>query len=265
MSSPPPDYEKLFASFFHKAADLAGAIALRYFRTPLPIDQKGDKSPVTEADRLIEQSLRDLIGKAFPSHGIIGEEFGNANVDAEFVWVIDPIDGTRAFMTGKPLFGTILGLLHKGAPVVGCIDQAFIKERWFGIASEKAAYNGNAIRVAAPCPLSSARLYTGAHEMFSGPHFEKFLNLCRTVKWPQYGCDCYAYGLLALGCCDLVVEQDLKIHDVAGLIPIITGAGGFASDWGLNPVGLDFSGRFIAAASRELAEEAMRILEPRSI
>ncbi len=255
------DYERLFTPFFHEAADAAGEIALRYFRTSLPIDQKSDKSPVTEADRLIERTLRDMIAKTFPEHGIIGEEFSNENEEAEFVWVIDPIDGTRAFMTGKPLFGTIIGLMHEGKPIAGCIDQAFTKERWFGIASQTATYNGNKIRVSPPCPLADARLYTGAHEMFGGASFDTFLRLCRSVKWPQYGCDCYAYGLLAMGCCDLVVERDLKIHDVAGLAPIITGAGGFAGDWNLNPVDLGFSGEFVVAAARSLAEEAMNILK----
>ncbi len=260
MTGIAPDYEKLFASFFNEAADLAAKTTLRFFRAPLSIEEKRDKSPVTQADREIEQRVRERIEKKFPGHGIIGEEFGSTNEKAEFVWVIDPIDGTRAFMTGKPLFGTILGLLHQGAPVAGCIDQAFTKERWFGISSRYATHNGHRIEVSSPCPLSSARFYTGAPHMFAGSLFEKYLDLCRAVKWPQYGCDCYAYGLLAMGCCDLVVEQNLKIYDVAGLVPVITGAGGFAGDWQLDPVGLDFSGRFVAAVSRELAEEALRVL-----
>ena len=255
------DYEKHFATFFNEAADLAGEITLKYFRKEIPIDDKQDKSPVTQADREIEGKLRDLIGRNFPDHGIIGEEFGAAKEDAEFVWVIDPIDGTRAFMTGKPLFGTIIGLMHAGKPVVGCVDQAFTKERWFGIADSYAAHNGNPIRVAPPRALEASRLYTGSPDMFRGENFENYLSLCRTAKWPQYGCDCYAYGLLAMGWADLVVEQRLKIYDVAGIVPIVTGAGGFAGDWGLNPISLGFDGQLVAASSKTLAQQAVKLFE----
>jgi len=254
------DYEKHFAAFFNEAADIAGAVTLNYFRKEIPIDDKHDKSPVTQADREIEQKLRELIGKKFPDHGIVGEEFGASNENAEFVWVIDPIDGTRAFMTGKPLFGTIIGLMHAGKPVVGCIDQAFTKERWFGIADQYATHNGNPIKVAPPRALEDSRLYTGSPDMFRGENFENYLTLCRTVKWPQYGCDCYAYGLLAMGWTDLVVEQKLKIYDVAGVIPIITGAGGFAADWDMKPIAFDFNGHMIAASSEQLASQAIKAL-----
>ena len=127
------DYEKEFAAFFNQAADVARAIALKYFRHVIAVDDKQDKSPVTQADREIERILRELIRKTFPTHGIVGEEFGQDNEQAEFVWVIDPIDGTKSFATGRPLFGTILGLMHNGKPVAGLIEQAFTKERWFGI------------------------------------------------------------------------------------------------------------------------------------
>jgi histidinol phosphatase-like enzyme (inositol monophosphatase family) len=254
-----PDYEKLFSSFIFEAADVAGQITLRYFRKEIPIDDKEDKSPVTQADREIETALRELIAKKFPDHGIVGEEFGNRDEKAEFVWVIDPIDGTRAFMTGKPLFGTIIGLMHNGKPIVGCIDQAFTKERWFGVDGQLATHNGKRIKVSPARALENSRLYTGAPDMFRGDNFESYLDLCRAVKWPQYGCDCYAYGLLAMGWADLVVEQKLKIHDVAGVIPIITGAGGFAGDWDLNPIGFDFSGTMVASSSKELAAQAVKI------
>jgi histidinol phosphatase-like enzyme (inositol monophosphatase family) len=254
------DYEKHFAAFFNEAADLAGEITLKYFRKIIPIDDKDDKSPVTQADREIEQRLRDLIGKKFPDHGIVGEEFGAMNEKAEFVWVIDPIDGTRAFMTGKPLFGTIIGLMHTGKPVVGMVDQAFTQERWFGIADLYATHNNTPIKVAAPRALETSRLYTGSPDMFRGENFEKYLSLCQTAKWPQYGCDCYAYGLMAMGWADLVVEQKLKIYDVAGIVPIVTGAGGFAGDWHLNPITFGFTGQMIAASSQKLAMEAAKIM-----
>lgn len=254
------DYEKEFAGFFNRAGDRAGQIALRYFRGALPVDEKADRSPVTQADRDIEQALRDMVAREFPAHGFVGEEFGATREDAEFVWVVDPIDGTRAFMTGKPLFGSIIGLMHRGKPVMGLVDQPFTRERWLGVAGKIAYHNNAAIRVAPPRDLAAARLYTGSPDMFRGDGFDDWLRLCRAARWPQYGCDCYAYGLMAMGWADLVVEQQLKIYDVAGIVPIITGAGGFAGDWALQDVGFGFDGRFIAASSRELAVEAVAIL-----
>ncbi len=254
------NYQTTFAPFFDQLADAAGVIALRYFRGVLPVDEKQDRSPVTQADREIEQALRRMIGAAFPDHGIIGEEYGKDRPDAEFVWVIDPIDGTRAFMMGKPLFGTIIGLLHHGKPVVGLVDQAFTRERWFGITDSLATFNGQPIRVAAPRPLNVARLYVGAPETFSGPGYEKYLTLCQTARWLQYGCDCYAYGVAAMGWADAVIERGLGLHDVVGLAPILTGAGGVMTDWHGRPITLGFDGMAVAASCQELAQEILRIV-----
>ncbi len=255
------DYEKLFKPFMDEAADLAGQVALAYFRKEIPVEAKDDKSPVTQADREIEQKLRALIAKKFPDHGVVGEEFGASDENAEFVWVIDPIDGTRAFMTGRPQFGMILGLMHDGKPVVGCIDQPFTKERWFGIDNAFATHNGKRIKVAAPRKLEESRLYAGAPLAFFGENFDAYVALCRTAKWPQYNGDCYAYGLLAMGFVDVVVEQHLKIYDVAGVAPIITGAGGYIGDWDFKPIGFDFSGYVVASSAKELAAQAVNIFK----
>ena len=250
------DYQKQFEPFFHQLADAARGITLNYFRKSIPIDEKDDRSPVTTADQEIETRLRDMIAKEFPAHGIIGEEFGKSHEDAEFVWVIDPIDGTRAFMTGKPLFGTIIGLMHNGKPAVGLIDQGFTNERWFGVMNKMATHNGAPIHVAPPRKLEAARMYTGSPNMFEGKNFDGWVRLCRAAKWPQYGADCYAYGLVAMGWADVCVEQCLKIHDVAGIAPIITGAGGFMSDWRGQPITMAFEGYAVAASCKELAMEA---------
>jgi inositol-phosphate phosphatase / L-galactose 1-phosphate phosphatase / histidinol-phosphatase len=253
--------EKLFASFIHDMADAAGVIALRYFRHDIPVDDKQDRSPVTQADREIELCLRDMIQKTFPNHGIIGEEFGSINENAEYVWVIDPIDGTKSFAMGRPLFGTIIGLLHNKKPVLGIIDQAYTKERWFGVADKLATHNGNPIKVASPREFENARLYTGSISMFENDDFEKFLAFERAAKWTQYSCDCYAYGLLAMGWADIVIEQCLKIHDIVGIIPIITGAGGVVCDWSGNSLSgvieKNFKGQFIAASSQSLVDEVL--------
>jgi inositol-phosphate phosphatase / L-galactose 1-phosphate phosphatase / histidinol-phosphatase len=255
------NYEKLFAAFMHETADETGKITLDYFRKIIPVDDKDDKSPVTEADRAIERAVRDKIVKKFPSHGIIGEEFGRENVNAEFVWCIDPIDGTKSFITGRPMFGTIIGLLHEGKAVAGIIDQAFTRERWFGIADKIAMHNGKPVRVAPGRKLTAARLYTGSINMFEGENFDGYLRLCRAAKLTQYACDAYAYGLLAMGWADVIVEQCLKIYDVAGAVPIITGAGGFIGDWQGNPIDINFKTEAVAASTKELAMEAIEVLE----
>ena len=253
--------EARFIAFFGEAADLAGEIALSYFRKVIPVDDKEDKSPVTEADRVIEKKLGELILKKFPKHGIIGEEFGKQNEDAEFVWVIDPIDGTKSFATGRPLFGTILGLMYQGLPLIGLIDQPYTKERWFGIRDRFALHNGKAIKVAAPRTLPNARLYTGSIDMFKGAKFENYLTLCKSAKWTQYSCDCYAYGLLSMGWVDVIMEQHLGLYDIAGVAPIILGAGGFISTWDGKEIDKSFSGEAVAASCQKLAEEALSIIK----
>ncbi|HEU0118630.1 MAG TPA: histidinol-phosphatase [Alphaproteobacteria bacterium] len=255
------NYETQFAAFFDQAADVARDVTLKYFRQNIPVDDKADKSPVTQADREIEQRLRELIKKTFPTHGIIGEEFGKENESAEFVWVIDPIDGTKSFITGRPLFGTIIGLMHNGKPAVGLIDQGYTKERWFGITGQFAKHNGKPIKIAPPRKLDQARLYTGSISMFDDENFENYLALCRAAKLTQYSTDCYAYGLLAMGWADIVVEQKLGLYDVAGVVPIITGAGGVMTDWDGNAIDASFKGKAVAASSKELAGEALALLK----
>lgn len=248
--------------FLHELADAAGVIALRYFRAALPVDEKDDRSPVTEADRQIELRLREMIMSRYPQHGIIGEEFGPYQPQAEFVWVIDPIDGTRSFITGRPLFGTIIGLLHQGQPLLGLVDQAYTKERWLGRQGQWATFNGAPIHVASPRRLEQARLYTGSVGMFDDGRIEQFLLLSRRAKVVQYYCDCYAYALLSMGWVDAVVEQRLKLYDVAGLVPIITGAGGLVCDWqGQSVFAPDWSGQVIAASAQPLVEEVSDLLQ----
>lgn len=138
-----------FAPFAHELADAAGAIIRRYYRTPVPVEQKADASPVTAADRETEARLRDLIRARFPAHGIEGEEYGAERLDAEFVWCLDPIDGTKSFITGRPLFGTLISLLHAGRPILGVIDQCILGERWLGVAGEPSTWNARPIRVRA--------------------------------------------------------------------------------------------------------------------
>jgi len=245
------------------AADAAGAVIRPLFRSPLLVEAKGDASPVTEADRAAERTIRALLAERFPGHGVIGEEYGAERADADYVWVIDPIDGTRAFVTGRPLFGSLIGLLHQGRPVLGLIDQPVTGERWIGLEGEALTFRGpmGGTPRTRPCArLAEAELSCTSHEMFSAedaPRFARVRAAARRVTW---GGDCYAYGLLALGLVDVVVESDLKPWDWAALVPVIEAAGGAMTDWQGNPLRLGAAGQVIAVGDRALLPEVCGLL-----
>ena len=254
-------YKNAFENFLNDFADQAGDIALRYFRKNLNVITKPDESPVTQADLEIEQAFREKVARYFPEHGVIGEEYAGAQHGAEFVWVIDPIDGTKSFAVGRPLFGTVIGLVHNHKPVAGLVDQAFTKERWLGFKNEGAFFNEQKIKVARESCLKTARSFFSSPAIFSQDIRARLMQLSDHVKWPHFGCDCYAYGLLAMGCIDLIVEQQLKWHDIAGVIPLITEAGGHVQDWSGAPLQENWDGTLIAASGPYLAGEVARFLK----
>lgn len=254
---------RAFEALAHRLADAAGAVQRRYFRTPVAVDTKPDDSPVTVADREAEAVMRDLIRAAHPDHGIFGEEHGRERVEAEFVWVLDPIDGTASFITGRPLFGTLVALAHRGRPVLGLIDQSILRERWVGIAGEGTAWNGRPARVR-PCPrLEDAVLLATSPEMFATPdEAAAFRRVRERVRLPLYGGDCYAYGQLALGLADLVVETGLAPYDFMALAPVVEGAGGRLSGWSGEPLALGSPGDVIAAGDAAAHGAAVALLWP---
>ena len=242
-----------------RLADAAGAVVRRYYRTPVAVDDKADASPVTIADREAEAAMRALIAQACPEHGIVGEEHGALRPDAEWVWVLDPIDGTKAFITGKPSFGTLIALLHRGVPVLGIIDQPITGERWLGVAGRPTTLNGRPVRVRACPDLRLAALYATDPGMF-GADDAAWRRLSAAVKLTRYGADCYAYALLATGFVDLVVEASLKPYDYSALVPVIEGAGGIMTDWRGQRLGLDSDGRVVAAGDSGVHASALALL-----
>lgn len=249
-----------FIDLAERLADTSGAIVRRYFRTTLEVEDKPDGSPVTVADREAEAAIRELIEEAFPDHGIVGEEYGAVRADAKYVWVLDPIDGTKSFITGKPLFGTLIGLLHEGAAVLGVIDQPVLGERWLGACGRPTTLNGRPVHVR-PCgELGRAALYATSPHMFEGADKQAFARVRDAVKLPLYGADCYAYGLLACGFADLVVEASLAAYDYCGVVAVIEGAGGVITDWTGAPLGLGSDGRVVAAGDRRSHERALELL-----
>ena len=246
--------------FAEQLADDARGIALRYFRQPLTIERKADATPVTQADREIELGLRAAIAERFPEHGIFGEEFANSNGKTSHVWVIDPIDGTKSFATGKPLFGTLIALYHKNVAQLGIIEASALAERWLGVRGAMTQYNGLDCHNSGCSQLEYSRLITTSASMFTGMDVKRFEALRSKVGFCSYGGDCYNYGLLASGHTDLVVESDLKPFDYAALVCVIQGAGGVITDWQGKALKLESDGRVLAAATPELHAQALAIL-----
>jgi inositol-phosphate phosphatase/L-galactose 1-phosphate phosphatase/histidinol-phosphatase len=243
-----------------RLADAAGSVIRPYFRKPLTIDDKPDLTPVTAADRAAEATMRSLIEREFPDHGIIGEELGRSREEAEFVWILDPIDGTKSFISGVPLFGTLIALTRGKRPILGVIDQPISSERWVGVAGRPTTLNGAEIRCR-PCPaLAAATLFATTPDMFKETNAAAFTRVSAAVKLTRFGADCYAYGLLAAGFIDLVLEASLKPYDFCAMVPIVEGAGGVATDW--RGAGLDLAsdGRILVAGDRRAHQAALALL-----
>ncbi|MCW5731932.1 MAG: histidinol-phosphatase [Alphaproteobacteria bacterium] len=255
----PAELDRL-AAFAGELADAAGVAIRPYFRQPIAIDDKADNSPVTIADRKAEQAIRALIKARHPDHGIIGEEFGEEGADRPLVWVLDPIDGTRSFIAGMPLFGCLVALLENGRPVIGVIDQPVSGERWLGVSGRPATFNGRPIRTRALTDLAAATLFTTTTETYGPRDLERFRALRRAVKLTRYSADCYAFGLLAMGFVDIVVEAGHKVYDYAALVPVVENAGGVITDWQGRPLGLGSDGRVLAAGNAALHGAALALL-----
>ena len=247
-------------SLANRMADAVRPIAKRYFRTQVAIDDKVDASPVTIADREAETAMRALLTAEVPDHGVIGEEHGAVRGDADYVWVLDPIDGTKAFITGLPIFGTLIALLHRGKPVLGVIDQPILGERWLGVSGQATTFNGQPIKTRACPTLDQAYMYSTAPIMFPGAFEKRHEALTQQVKLFRWGGDCYAYGLLASGHVDLVVEASLKLYDFAALVPVVAGAGGLITDWQGKELDIDSDGSVIAAGDAAVHRAAIAAL-----
>jgi inositol-phosphate phosphatase / L-galactose 1-phosphate phosphatase / histidinol-phosphatase len=249
-----------FIDLAGRLADISGPIIARYFRSGIAIADKKDASPVTAADREAEAAIRAVLEAECPDHGILGEEHGGQNLDAEFIWVLDPIDGTKAFVTGKPLFGTLIALCQNGSPVLGVIDQPILKERWIGAVGHPTTYNDEVVSTRTGVDISDAWLYATSPSMFKGTNETAFNRLAEKVKFPLYGGDCYAYGLLASGFTDIVCEATMQPYDYCALVPVVEGAGGKMSDWTGAPLTMSSDGTVLAAGDTALHKAAIAIL-----
>lgn len=242
-----------FLPLAERLADASGDIVRRYFRadpSDMKVEAKSDETPVTIADRSAEAAMRRLIEEAYPEHGIFGEEFPFARTDAEYAWVLDPIDGTKSFVTGMPIFGTLIALLRNDRPILGIINQPILNERWIGMAGRRTTLNGRPVSTSKVTRLADAAHYSTDPNMFRhGNEWRKVDALLAEVKSSRYGGDCYSYALLATGFVDVVTESGLKIYDFMPLIPVIEGAGGVITDWNGAALTRESDGHVLAACT----------------
>jgi len=259
-----------FERFVEQLADASAEAILPFFRTAIAAEDKasgGAFDPVTEADRGAENAMRRLIEEAFPGHGIIGEEFGSRRSDAEYVWVLDPIDGTKSFICGFPTWGTLIGLAHLGAPVYGLMNQPFTRERfsgdgrasfWRGPARHGGGIEKRPLKTRACADLAHAMMMTTSPLLIDENLRENFHRVERQVRLSRYGGDCYSYCALAAGHVDLVIETSLNPYDIVALIPIVEGAGGVVTTWTGESAAQ--GGAIIAAGDPRVHEAAMALL-----
>jgi inositol-phosphate phosphatase/L-galactose 1-phosphate phosphatase/histidinol-phosphatase len=235
----PPEIPEGGLELAEALADAARPIVMRHYRSVLDVGAKADASPVTVADREAEAAMRALIAETFPDHGILGEEMGADAADAEYVWVLDPIDGTQSFVTAKPLFGTLIALTRGGAPLLGVMDMPALGERWVATRGGDTRFDGAPVRTRACADLADAWLYATSPHMFPPAEFAAFERLRAGCRRAVYGAECYAYAQLAAGFVDLVVEATMEPYDYCALVPLVEAAGGRITDWRGGALGLN--------------------------
>lgn len=247
-------------AFANHLADLARTAIRPHFRKKLDIEAKADASPVTIADREAEAVMRRAIEARYPAHGIFGEEFGHARADSAWQWILDPIDGTKSFVTGLPIFGTLIALTHENLPVLGVIDQPIMGDRWVGAAGRTTTYNNEPARTNAGTLLREAAVLTTYVDAFTDSEQAAFTRLRKACRLNRMSGDCIAYAMIPSGFADIVVDGKVQPYDYAALIPVIEGAGGVITDWEGTPLDTTSPARVLAAANSTLHEAARSIL-----
>jgi len=256
----PADELEQLIRFAERLADASREILLSAPAQRPRAEVKDDSSPVTTVDRAVEDRLRDMIAREYPDHGIVGEERGAAAPERDTVWVLDPIDGTLAFLAGIPVFGTLIALLRDGVPAIGVIDLPVTGARWVGCEGRPTTHNGEAVR-ARPCAeLSTALLSTSNPDFYGDAEFEAFERLKSAARWTVYGGSCLAYAQIASGRIDLGIDTGLDPVDYCALVPVIRGAGGVITDWRGNQLTLDSDGTVLAVGDRTLQAKTLALI-----
>ena len=234
---------------------------MKYFKTDIAAERKNDQTPVSIADRETEQVMRELINTRFPDHGIIGEEFEAVQSGNDLCWALDPIDGTKSFLTGKPTFGILIALLYQNTPVLGLIDTPVLQERWLGIHNHGSTHNANVCITSKNKSLSNAWIHATTIDMFDDTERLVFNAVTKRARGRLFGADCYAYGLLASGHTDIVMEADMATYDYLALVPVVENAGGCITDWAGAPLTLNSGTQVLATACTALHEQVLTIID----
>lgn len=254
-----PSYQDLMQAALEISAR-ASPIPMQYFRTSIAVEDKPDESPVTAADRETEALIRREIQARFPTHGIFGEEFGASDGSSEFTWIIDPIDGTRSYICGVPLFGMLIGVMQHGDPVAGVISMPALGETYYGCQGDGALKDGAPIRCRENIPLEQARIFINeANRMFTADP-DRLRRLMELGQVRRFSNDCYPFALLAMGQIDVVIDSDLQPYDYLPIVPVVESAGGTMTDWEGGKLGLQSKGTILAAGTPQLHAEVMRLL-----
>lgn len=253
------DVEQRMVDFAEYLADEARKVIIPHYRKQVDIENKADSTPVTEVDKRVEEVIRKLIEINYPEHGIIGEEYGEAKTNAEFIWVVDPIDGTKSFIAGRPLFGTLISLVREEKPILGLIDQPILSERWLGV-NGQTKFNNRKIQTRFCDGLANAYFVTTSPHAFEGWDMPRIDKITKAAGCSIYGGDCYAYGQLAMGLVDAVVESGLKNYDFCALVPVIENAGGKITDWEGRELKLNSRGKILATGDAALHEKIKELL-----
>lgn len=245
-----------------RLADAAGAAIRPWFRNGVDHERKDDATPVTLADREAEQAMRKILTAEVPQDGVWGEEFGISEGRSGRQWVLDPIDGTTAFLAGRPIFGTLIALLEGGFPILGIIDQPILKERWLGVTGRQTMLNGAPTHTRLCKELDQATIATTGPHYFDDHDGAHFMGLAAKTDHRRMvmGGDCYNYAMLASGHIDIVCEAGLKLHDFAALVPVVEGAGGTMADWNGEPLHAGSDGHVIALGDPARLEDVVEAL-----
>ncbi len=250
-----------FLAFAETLADVSRAMLLKAAQQLPEVTIKADASYVTTTDKAVEQKLREMIIAKYPDHGIFGEEFENVNTDAEFVWVLDPIDGTAAFVAGIPVYGTLIALAWQGKPFVGVIDHPLTDDRWIGVSYTSAFHNGVPVTTRRCETLASAYVTCSNSDFMSPDQLARFTKLRKQVAYVQYGGSCFAYGVLASGRTDFAIDAGLDAFDIYACAAIIQGAGGIVTGWDGAELSFDMDGTVLAAGDKTRVQELTKMLD----
>ncbi len=255
------DWDELLG-FAEELADIARRVIVPYFRSGIDVERKGDETPVTAADRKAERAIRQRIAERYPDHGVIGEEFDPTDSASGLTWVIDPIDGTKSFATGKPTFGSLIALMLDDVPRIGVIEIPALAERWVGAPDSPARLNGVPCHARPTVSLAAATVYATTPDMFDRRERRCFDTVSAAARFRCFGGDCYAYGLLAAGHVDIVMEADMAPYDYLALVPVVEAAGGCISDWAGRALGPRSGGRVLASATPTLHRYILDLIGP---